>query len=209
GDGVTVTTDIGFDPTVSSPKVIQADPTVALGQVLPLDLVVSDPAASYIGSDHFYVDVNTDFNSRFDGFDGYLLFDGEESIINGGAGDDYEPYGSLASLNQALGGGNLLFVPMYTGTPVIATTGGEIAAAWSVDTPTTFAGVVDAAGTSAAPSAAFEINDNATATFLPGSALFDARLVEGDIDGILAGLIAGNTLVVGDTSPGTLVAAGD
>jgi Hint domain len=283
GDGVTVTTHVGYDLAASSPQIIDAEPTVALGQALPLDFVVSDPADAYIGSDQIAVTLDTNGNYQYSGnFDGYLLYEGEQSIIDGGAGAVYEPYGSLATLNQYLSNGNLLFVPTQTGTayidgslvndivngprvnfsfpikvvagpgggptvdtwiggsspvlssgsnwsggvapgtadtaifapiagePVIATTGDEIANTWSIDANTTFGGAIDANGASAAPNAAFDVNDNAAAVFLPDSSLFAARLVNSFLSGVgEIAMISGNQVTVGDSSPGTFVAAGN
>ena len=115
---------------------------------------------------------------------------------------------TAANWNQGFAPGTIdtaMFAPI-SGVTTVATTGGGVAGAWDIDTSTTFAGVVDATGTTAG--AAFDIDQGATATFLNSSALFAATLFNGNIQGELFTAIRGNPVIVGDTTPSALVATG-
>jgi hypothetical protein len=79
-----------------------------------------------------------------------------------------------------------------------------VATAWDIDT-SGFADVVDATGRTSG--AAFDVDKGATATFLPGSALFAANLFNGSLSGEQIAAVRGNPIIVGDTTPSALIMA--
>ena len=117
GDGVTLTSAIGYDPATQAPEIENTGgTTVALDQALPLALDPSDPFAASSGQDDFGLSINTNDNAIQSGnFNGYLV-----GIGSGfGVTSQGSTSGSLGQLAAAAADGNLLFIPTTVGAATI------------------------------------------------------------------------------------------